>query len=357
MTKRLHASPSPSKGSVNTAFSRAASTSEVEIKFLVPNNRIEVFDNIENYFLTKGWIHSANKNYHLLTRQLDTGDRALGQKGTSLRLRGNCLNGDLNHVLSSDICLKTGKTQDASGAIRRGEYEARTNSFNVPDIDALKKQFPADEFPELHEALEGLSDGDLREFFRIDDIRHRFVVELPESVTKLKGKRYVSELILDDVMFVLDVPGLDEPLFLGRDLEIEAETLFKPCSYDNNPEAAKNISSKMSRKQTDRAMRAMLKEIRKAAGLPLELNVLSKAERGFIALDQTMNVLQDFIRQYQKDADAPKNSNITFNFNGKALPSNDNDNLRAAALASRAMPDRLGSASRGRPIARYISAP
>ena len=249
MAKRKSSSTSnvPAKGTTAAEFNkRSQRASEVELKFLVPNRDRAVFQQIEQYFSDRDWIRLSRKNAHLLTRQLDTPDRQLLEKGTTLRIRGSCRNDNLREIESSDVCLKTGKTTDASGAIRRGEYEARTRRFTELGLPRLLARYPKEDFPELHDAVKGIRARDLREFFRIDCYRDRYVIELPEEVTGIKGKRFAAELILDDVAYVMDIPGLKMPLIFYHDLEVECETLFKPCDYDEHPDASKFVSSPMT---------------------------------------------------------------------------------------------------------------
>ncbi len=274
---------------------RSQKASEVELKFLVANSDRIAFRDIEKYFAERNWIRLSRKNVHLLTRQLDTTDKKLFRRGTTLRVRGTCENDNLATVSQADICLKTGKSKDPSGAMRRGEYEARIKNFSEADLSSLLKKYPRKEFPEVHKALHGIRPQDLREFFRIDCYRDRFVVELPEDVTGLKDKRFAAELILDDVAYVIDIPGLKSPLIFYHDLEVECETLFKPCDYDDHPDATRYVSSAMSRHEADSAMAAVKAQILTAAGGRLVENDLSKAERGFMEFDFSLKALRRFL--------------------------------------------------------------
>lgn len=290
------------------AFNHAATdVAEVEIKFLVPElprdpdnpqkPRIDtsIFPRVKNFFSTLGWIRIENENNPLMSRQLDTQDRALLQKGVTVRIRGNCIDSDLNKMGSPDICVKLGKTEDKSGAVRRGEYETRIKDFKHVSLKTLLQEYPKAQHPELHIALDGVKNRDLHEFFRIDCIRNRYVVDIPESVSNVPGKRCVAELIMDEVCFVLDAPGMAGPLVFHHDLEIECEKLSKPCAYDTDPDAKKHYSSPMTADETDRAMSALHQKIQEAAGGTLIHNTASKAERGFTSLDRALQELGELI--------------------------------------------------------------
>jgi len=295
----------PARESMSQAFNaRSSKASEIELKFLVPDKDRTRYASIEKYFMDKGWIKLARKNAHLLTRQLDTPKRHMLKNGHTLRIRGNCVDDRLDQVEISDICLKTGTTHEQSGALSRGEYEARTRSFNSTDLSRLTKKYPKDEHPELHNALRGLKARDLREYFRIDCYRDRYVVELPDSVTGVKGKKFCAELIMDDVAYVMDIPGLKMPLIFHHDLEVECEALFKPCDYDDHPDKTKYVSSPMTAKQADKALSAIKRHIEKAGGGTLVTNSASKAERGFTALDATIEALREFVIANERAAQA-----------------------------------------------------
>lgn len=285
------------KGSLSSRFNaHAKSSHEVEIKFLVPNDDKSVFVDIENYFAARDWILLEKKGSHLLTRQLDTPGRDLLSRGTSLRVRGTCIDNDIDRVETADICVKNGASKDPSGALRRGEYETRIASFKKPDLALLLRKYPKKDYPELHEAVKGVKARDLKEYFRIDCIRDRYVIELPEQDTGLTGKRFVAELILDDVAFVLNLPGRRKPLMFHYDLEIECEALFKPCSYDTHPDAAKHVSTPMSRDESDAGLSAVKRHLLLASPTLLE-NHMSKAERGFAERQKVMDALKQIVEE------------------------------------------------------------
>lgn len=270
---------------------------EIEHKFLIPDGDLSVFPLIKAHFDAKGYARIRHGDQHLLSRQLDTADRRLFAGGTTLRLRGTCTDGNLSRVAPTDICLKTGKTTEESGACARGEYEATVPDFNTVDFKALFAKYPPREFPELRQALKGIREADCREFFRIDCIRSRYVVELPPAVTGLdKNRRAAGELILDDVAYVLDVPEMRKPLVFHHDGEVEFELLFKPCAFDTSPDKALYVSSPLSLDERNQAMTGIRREIAAAAGGRLIDNDRSKAERGFAALDAALCSLQSFIR-------------------------------------------------------------
>ncbi len=300
MGSRLHKKRSPSPQSATPRLQqsfneRATEVTEVEIKFLVKNDDPAAFDEIENYFTKLGLVRSIAKNNHLLTWQLDTPDMRLLKDGDTLRIRGECAENSLQKISTSDICLKTGKKKDESGALRRGEYESRIKDFRKITVGTLLTKYPKKQYPEVHAALKKIKNRDLVEFFRIDCIRNRYLIEMPESETGIAGKKAFAELILDSVAFVLDVPDLKRPLVFHYDMEVECEMMFKACAYDKSPDAHKHISSPMTRAETDRAMSAVKRHILAAAPGKLEENYDSKAERGFGALARLASALGDYL--------------------------------------------------------------
>lgn len=282
------------KGHFNSS---AKGVDEIEIKELVIDNDRSVFPKIERSFVEAGYVRLMHKNKALQTRQLDTINRDMLKLGKTLRIRGECEDGDLSHVAIADICLKDEKTTTASGAVKRREYEARIRSFETATLRPLLEKYPKSEHPDLHKTLHALRVRDLREHFRIDCIRNRFVVELPEELTGIKGKKFCAELILDDVAFMMDLPGRKEPLVFHHDLEVECEVLFKPCSYDANPEAAKeHVSSPdLTKEEVDMGLRAIKKLLDETSGHRLSYNTESKAERGFRELDSTLTAIREFL--------------------------------------------------------------
>jgi hypothetical protein len=267
----------------------------VELKFLVPEQDRSVFPAIEKYFAARGWIKITSKDNHLLTRQIDTPARKMLAAGTTLRIRGTCRNDNIDDINRADICVKLRKSTDGSGALRRGEFETETGDFNKVDLKKLLAAHPKEVYPDLHKALKGIRPAQLREFFRIDCYRDRYVIELPEDATGLKGKRVAAELILDDVAYVMDIPGLPSPLVFHHDLEVECEALFKPCTYDDHPDAKNYVSSPLTQKQFDKAMTVIRGHILAASGNVLQGNLVSKAERGFRELDLAVEALSKYL--------------------------------------------------------------
>ncbi len=271
---------------------RALDVNELESKFLVKKADRAVFDKIKSYFEAKGWVQYHTDDYHLLTRQLDTVDRRLLQDGFTLRIRGNCKDRDINNINRSDICAKTDKRELPNGALLRGEYEARTNSFEQITLSALLKKYPREDYPEIHDVLKGVKAKDLMEHFRIDVYRTRYVLELPREETG-SGKRFVCEVDMDDVAFVLDIPGLKQPLLFHHDLEVECEALLKPCEYDLH--AGAKACPPMSVAELEQAMTVLKQHLVKAGGGQLKENHLGKGERGFRALDRVESVLLQYL--------------------------------------------------------------
>lgn len=272
---------------------RAREVSEVEIKYLVSDTAPHAFEQIEHFFTKKGWIAAKKEPNHLLSRQLDTANKTLLKQGHTLRVRGTCQEGNLDNVVMPDICLKTGKTSDSSGALRRGEYETRIKDFENIDIKALLDRYPKEKYPEVHQALENAGQQDIKELFRIDCLRQRYVIEIPESETGLKNKRFFAELMLDDIAFILDLPGLDAPVLFHSEREVECEALFKACAYDHSPNAHRHVSSlDIDDEELNHALQVFADILTKEA-LPGSLTLADegKAERGFKRRQQFFDTL------------------------------------------------------------------
>ncbi|MGZ9097302.1 MAG: CYTH domain-containing protein [Micavibrio sp.] len=363
------------------SFNEAATdVSEIEMKMLVPqlpNGQINkaVFSDIKNYFQKLGWIKSANEVVRfqadeqptgrgaLLTRQLDTPDMELYKKGVTLRIRGHCPDGNIKNVRTADISVKFGATQDASGALRRSEYEAVIDDFGRIDFAPLRKKYPKKDYPELHEALKGIRPDHLVEFHRPDVLRNRYLVEVPEDVTGLKGKKFFVELLLDEVSFVFDpkpqksrdksqrLPK-EGPIVYHVDLEVETEVMFKPCAYDDNPAAKNYVSSPMTKDELNQAMSALQKHLQDSTGGILKVNKYSKAERGFYHFQKMYEELKDYV---ELNTRLSHKGRVQSAFSIKANPDNDN----APGTPREKLHHRLSHdfgpyiRDRGRPIARY----
>lgn len=347
-TRILH--PTELAGHFNPAASDAC---EVEIKFLappLPDETIDktVFPKIKSFFETLGWIRLQSENYPLMTRQLDTPDRRLLGRGVTVRIRGNCPEGDLADIGKSDICVKLGKSEDESGAVRRGEYEETIGDFERISLSPLFKKYPKDKYPELHAALDGIKASELQEYFRIDCIRNRYVLDVPEDVSGVPGRRCFGELIMDDVAFVLDIPGLPLPLVFHQDLEVECEILFKPCNFDSDPLAKECYSSPMSRDEANTAMAAIRAKIFEASGSILMPNTISKAERGFAHLNETLEKLDGLVIANRI---LGRNNSVKPAFLVSAAAANSNEQPKLHYLLSRDFGDYIRN--RSMPIARF----
>lgn len=263
----------------------AADTSEVELKFIAARNDPELFQRMVSYFEERGWLRYINDDKQLLTRQLDTPERDFRKHGDStVRVRARCKDADLGLTDNADICIKSGKTEDASGAIRRTEYQARIAHFENPDFSTLRDRYDPADHPELHGLLDKVDPLKLREYFRIDSLHRRCVIELPEDQTRLEGKRFVAEIVLDDCVFLAsDENGALLPIH--RDQEVESELLSKPDDYDTHPLAPDTHSSELTEDEANRAMHVLKHHIMAAATDTLVPNSVSKAERGMKALE------------------------------------------------------------------------
>lgn len=268
------------------------SNDEVEIKFLVPENPVghvndSIFPKMESFFKNNGLERSAQTKA-LISRQLDVPDRRLEKCGVTLRSRGECDGTDLHTIKHPDLCLKLGANIDPdSAALCRREFETAAGNFKRPGINALRKAFPRRDTPEVHDALAGIQGEDLREFFQIQCKRQRILIEIPERLTGIKGKRVIGELQLDESLFVVPIKGPQEYVIIGRDLEVEMELMKKPCPYDRSPEAKNLVCSKLTPDEEITAMIVARELIQQAAGGVLRHNGISKADRGFDYLDKS----------------------------------------------------------------------
>jgi hypothetical protein len=313
MLKRTYNNASPPEtgtgGGVRSNGSPEKFQDEVEIKLLVEKEKHQkfhtksdfyIFTQVENYFRRKGWNKSQKTRSHLLTRQLDTNDASLIKDGQTLRMRAECIKNNLMKVKEADICVKLEKEIDPSGALRRPEFEVKADNFYNPEFSSLKNKYP-DNQPKhhrLHKFLNDIDPDDLYEYFRIDVKRRRLVVELPESETGIKGKRFCAEVLLDDVAHVIDIykdgePQEEEsednvreyPFVFNHDYELEAEVLYKPCKYNITADSHKYVTSPdMTAEEVDHCMTILKEHLKRAARGRVKENDLSKAERGFIAL-------------------------------------------------------------------------
>lgn len=349
-----HKALTPENGRILPAakpsFNEAANdVSEIELKMLVPSTpqgeiNKAAFSEIKSYFQDLGWIRSSSEVSRvdadgvvvgergaLLTRQLDTPDMALYKKGVTLRLRGNCNDGNIKNVSTADICVKFGNVQDESGALRRLEFEARIDDFGQIDLAPLRAKYPKKDYPELHEALKGIRAEHLVEFHRPDVLRNRHLVEIPENVTGLKGKKFFVELLLDEVSFVFDPKPQKSsngtqcqssgPVVYHVDLEVEAEAMFKVCAYDNNPESSKYVSSPLTRDELNQAMTAVQHHLQLAGKGTLKMNKYSKAERGFYHFQKMYEELKDYV---ELNTRLSHKGRVQSAFTIKANPCNDN---------------------------------
>jgi len=298
-----HTPPAPGDLSLTADFNqRSTDVCEVELKYLVENNDPQILQNTATYFKNKGWVLFETVDRQLLSRQFDTADMLLNKHGKSIRKRGNCQNNDISTVTTPDVCVKAGKSIDDSNAVRRGEYEARTQSFEDNNFDALRTKYSRDKYPELYEVLDIIDQNGVQEHFRIDCMRSRYLIEIPESEHGIKGKRFIAELETDRVVFVTnDVTLHNNPIVIGLDLEVESEMLTKPCAYNDDRTSAPPVSSPMTRVEGNQCMSVMNKHILIAGGTynaaagtknALSPNIISKSERGFIYKQALLDKLQ-----------------------------------------------------------------
>jgi hypothetical protein len=286
----------PSHPTLTDQFNAASSHAvELESKHLVNGNDTRAFTQIRDYFVEKGWVHVSQPPKRLLTRQFDTPEKELLSVGDTLRTRSGCSDqaARAHNFVSTDICIKADKTLEASGAIKRAEFEApHPDQFTTLCVDTLREKYPVENHPRLHEILDSVRAEDLVEHFRIDCIRERYLIELPESETGVVGKRVVAEMVLDRVSFVVDLPRYENPYVYDQDQEVECELMFKPCSYDSNPDSGKYVSSSMTLDEANRGMEAFTRHLHLAAPGMLTANKYSKAERGFFSQAKVMPELQ-----------------------------------------------------------------
>lgn len=316
---------------------------EVELKMLVaPPSKSLPYDeqllhvigvcrSILAEFDGRGTIMSRSKRDHLITFQLDTSDQDFHSLGQTIRIRGNCPDMDLTKIRTLDICVKTDdpKKKSARGPMWRGEFETKIDDKNIANaLDKLRGKYPREEFPDLWAVLDNAKTKELREFFRIDCLRSRYLIkiddiegfvranpdheididgqmrriadvwqEIQDSGAALESKQCFAEMNFDFNAFVLDIPNLDSPVVFHWDAEIEAEIMFKACAYDNNPDKHKHISTPMTKIETLLMMAALDHRIKGAAPEgALVKNSASKADRGFANLNRKMPQLQKHLK-------------------------------------------------------------
>lgn len=292
----------PPASSPREVFNAAsAKSTEIEAKYLVISNDYNAFKRIEDHFIARGLVHSHEKGKQIITRQEDTPDRKLlNEHDTTLRHRYECRNNNLSDLTTADICFKFeepgNRTLPRSGTLKRKEFEASCAlDLDTVDLKPLTDKYTKGEAPELYAVLDSIDPKTLMEHFRIDCIRNRYLVELPEEDTGLKGKKVFMELLLDSVVGVLDLPGIKMPLIFHHDLEVEAEVMFKQCAYDKNPNAARFISSPLTGDEIDQAQLALRRHLYEATSNGLKLNDVSKARRLFQSLDKVYDALDAHI--------------------------------------------------------------
>jgi len=235
-------------------------------------------------FKHKMLVHSSEAQ-HLITSQRDTPDFKLLQNGTTLRLRGTGEGSDINAIKRSDICMKI--PHDKNGGLARKEYEEIQNNFFNTDLDVLRNKYPdRSQHPELHDTLDMIAHEKLEEFFRIDVIRERHIIKIPNELVGLRDDQaFYGELLYDRVRYVIDHEGLGEPIVINPHCELELEPLNKVCAWNHQPGHEKYTCRNLTQQDKIRCLDAFSDMIlQDAARGHLFETKSGKAERGFDAL-------------------------------------------------------------------------
>lgn len=268
---------------------------ERELKLLTMDGSADPFYTGVTPFLfaRKMLVHSA-KPQQLIASQRDTADLDLLAQGKTLRLRANCKTGNLQEISRSDICIKI--PYDKKGGLARREYEADQESFFAPDFYALREKYPdRAAHRELHETLDAIEGQELLEFFRVDVIRERHIVKVPnEAVGLREDQAFYGELLYDRIRYVIDQDDTDEVWILNPHCELELEPLRKVCPWNDVPNAEEYICKNISESEKIRCIE-WFKNLMMDEAAPGQFFETShgKAERGFHALMQfASDVLQ-----------------------------------------------------------------
>lgn len=186
-------------------------------------------------FKHKMLVHSAPSR-HLITSQRDTEGLELLKHGVTLRLRTTCTDSKLDKVGATDICVKI--PHDKAGGLAREEYEAEQKDFLIPDPAALRAKYPPSD-PQnagLHKFLDMTNGKNLIEYFRIDVMRERHIIKIPNKAVGLRDDQaFYGELLYDRIRYVIDDEGMDEPIVLNPHCELELEPLNKQCIWNTVP--------------------------------------------------------------------------------------------------------------------------
>lgn len=243
-------------------------------------------------------VHSADPQ-QLISSQRDTVDMQLLASGITLRLRGNCTTSGLEDVHHTDICIKI--PHDKNKSLARKEYEENQEGFSIPDFNALRRKYPdRQKYKCLHDTLDEIEGKDIIEFFRIDVIRERNIIKIPNELVGLRDDQaFYGELLYDRVRYVIDNEESDDIFIINPHCELELEALRKPCPWNDVPGSENYICRNLSEDDVIRCIdwfkNLLMDEV--APGKFVETEH-GKAERGFDAL---MHFASDIITE-QKEA-------------------------------------------------------
>ena len=236
-------------------------------------------------FKHKMLLHSAPSR-QLITSQRDTEDLALLSHGVTLRMRSTCTDSNLNQVGAVDICVKI--PHDKEGGLAREEFETEQEGFFTPAPEKLRTKYPQDnpQNARLHEFLDMVDGKELIEYFRIDVIRERHVIRIPNKLVGLRDDQaFYGELLYDRIRYVIDDEGMEESIVLNPHCELELEPLNKECAWNNVPNGASYVCKNLSKEDKINCLHWFRDFVMndKAHGHFVE-TFRGKAERGFDAL-------------------------------------------------------------------------
>lgn len=262
---------------------------ERELKLLTRDGSPDPFYMAITPFLFKSklWVHSTPSSRQLITSQRDTENLDLLAHGVTARLRTTSLDGTLDNHGGTDICIKI--PLDKDGGLAREEFEAEQADFCAPDATALRRKYPSGtpENAQLHRFLDLVEGKELIEYFRIDVIRERHIIKIPNNECGLRADQaFYGELLYDRVRYVIDEEGMAEPIILNPHCELELEALNKPCAWNHVPNGESYVCKNLTKEDKIRALnwfRDLVLTDGRMKGHFVE-TFKGKAERGFDAL-------------------------------------------------------------------------
>ena len=267
---------------------------ERELKRLTLDGQPETMYVVLNRFYANKMVNTHSGETQLLTSQRDTRDRVLLQMGGSLRTRASIVWTPQPTIKKADVCIKVRRPTDAAGSMMRSEFERRTDDFFGNDLRVLTEKYnPGDAAnSDLYRTLSAIGDQPLFEHFRVDTLRNRYVIHIPnEDIGLSADQNFYGELLLDRVRYVMDLPQVNATIVFNPHCELEFEALMKPCDYNPTKESHRMYCQNLSEADVISGMSYAASIIDAVGGRRLITTDLGKAERGVQALDQVKAAL------------------------------------------------------------------